>query len=294
MNPLAVTIAAAFLAVGSQGRAASAAQPAAHDHGKSPTHAGGASPQAAIDHAAAAQQQAYQQALRHQMTVQQHMVQQYQQAIHEQIKAKVLAHPASGQGHPATSVRSNSPRPPQPGVVASGSSSYLNSPHHYAHSPGHSYHHHRSYHQPYRHRRTWPGTEDPEYAALLHLRQALDRVPARGAGSPGGHRSAIEQALMQVVEVNQTPGVGAIDRLAGDVEVALARRTRPVIETGTIALALRGGVNDSALIAAERTEVVRELQAALKQGGVPAPEVAAVVASLHNVGHQGLSQHARR
>lgn len=290
MRPLAVPIAAALLVVASPGHGAPLAR-GGEPKPKPPAHGEKA--------ASTAQEHAYQQAVRQQIKAQQQMVKEYERAVHEQLKAQVQAHHAAHQGHPATSVPTAPPRSSLPGTFPLSSSGYLASPHHYGHSP----HHYRSYrHRPYRHYRTWPAAQDPEYAALVHLRQTLDLVHSGSGGSGsrsssgahGGQRSAIEQALMRVVEVNQAPSVGAMNRLAGEVEEALQARSKPTIDTGAIALALRGGVNHSALIAAERVAVVHELQTAFKDGGVPPLRVAAVVAALHNVERQEQPQHARR
>ena len=231
---------------------------------------------AAQPNAAAHQQQKYEQAVRHQMEQErramQHAVEQQQRSIHEQMKDQLQAQR-----------RATSPYIASTPVAPRG---YAGRP--YAHHSGSGYHHRPSHR--YSHRRTWPSAQDPELAALQHLKQTLDAV-RMGHAASAGQQSAIELALMRVVEVPTWPSVASMNRLAGHVNHALAGRGSAAIDTGTMALMLRGGVNAPLLIAAERAEVNRDLQAALRHGQVRPEHVAAVVAALHDVEHQ---EQARR
>lgn len=112
-----------------------------------------------------------------------------------------------------------------------------------------------------------------------------------GHGSSAGQESALELTLTRVVEVPTWPSVASMNRLAGHVDHARAGRGSAAIDTGTMALMLRGGVNAPLLIPAERAEVDRELEAAMRHGQVRPEHVAAVVAALHAVEHQ---EQARR
>ena len=240
--------------------------------------------QAAAQHAAAQQQKSYEQALHRQMEEEQrmmkHLAEQQQKSIHEQMKAR-LQSPNHG-----TTV------PVQPHHQASRG--YAGRP--YGSSRSGSHHSyvssHRGYHHPYqyRHHRTWPSQQDPELAALNHLKQTLDGVQMNHSAT-NNHKTAIEQALMRVVESPRTPSLTSLGRLSGHLANAMAHRTSATIDTRTVALALRGGVNSPMLMNAERAEVLRELETALKHGGVPQVEVASVVSSLKSVEHE---EQARR
>ena len=274
MSPLVVLFAATLLAGTPTHHAAAAPHPSNHTTSSA--------------HQATAQQRTYEQAVHHQMEQERHLIEHQQRAIHEQIHAEMLHQQSSAHPH-ATTV-------PSSGTNAVSFRNYAAQPYGlgssyggYYHRPYHSYYqHHYYHHRNYHHYSTWPSSEDPESMALLHLRQTLDQVhPGVSATS---HQGAIEQALMRVVEVNHAPSVAAINRLAGELNHALATRTSPTIDTGTIALALRGGLNTPALIAAERVEVIRELENALKHGGVHAPQASAVVAALRNVEHQEIAR----
>ena len=260
-----------------------------NSHGSSSSHS---SFHAAAPAHHAALPRSYEQAVHHQMEYQRHLMQQHQRGIHEQIRAEVLHHQNLGQPHAAAipSGGSNSLTERSYAARSSGPAGYYGG---YYHQPYHSYYHHSYphhvyHHRTYRHYQTWPGTQDHEYAAILRLKQTLDQIEP--GDSPLNFRAAIEQALMRVVEVYHTPSIGAIDRLASELNRALADRTSPTIDTATIALALRGGLNFPALITAERVEVIRELENALRQGGVAPMQIMGVASALRNVEHQEIAR----
>ncbi len=231
-------------------------------------------------HAAASAQESerklMEQAMHRQLEYEQRLMHAQQQAVHEQMKAQIHAqaeglHAAVGGGH---------------------SSGYAGRPYGSVTRPYyggyHNANHHRYHH--YQHHRSWPIAQDREQAGLLHLKQSLDHVRV-GRPATSSEEVAIEHALMRVVEVTRTPSVASIARLAGHLTHALADRESAPIDTSTIALALRAGVNAPLLIPADRVEAHNELQTALKHGHVHPGQLASVLDSLKTIEHQ---EQARR
>ncbi len=231
----------------------------------------------AAQHAAEQERKMFEHEMHRQMEQEKRIMHEQEKAVHEQMKAQIHAYAQGIQPpaiHPNTKGYSGRPY----GSVARP---YYGGNHH-AYHPNH---HHR-----YQHHQTWPSAQDPALASLHQLKQSLDHVRV-GHSSTNPEKLAIEQALMRVVEVPHWPSVAAMNRLSGHLANALANRGSPTIDTSTIALTLRAGVNAPMLINADRAQVFHELTTALKNGGVRPNEVTTVIDSLKTVEHQ---EQARR
>lgn len=263
MTALAVLFAATILA----GAPAHHGQPAKHPH-----------PEAEAQH----QQKLMEQALHRQLEREEHLARQQQMAVHEQMAAQIQAR-----------ARARAEGLDQPWVGRPGASGFAGRPYGYAPRSYYGGYHHPGHHHGYRHYRhyqAWPMGGDPELAGLQHLKQTLDAVHP-GQSATAGQKLAIEQGLARVVEVARRPSHAALDRLAGHVGNALADRPSGSIDTESLALELRAGVNSPYLINAERVAVLNRLEATLKHGHVPTAAITTVVAALRSVEHQ---EQARR
>ena len=233
----------------------------------------------AIQHAQEQERKMYEQAMHREMEAEKRMAQAQERTIHDQMKAQIEAHQ----------------QPLGTQIVRPHGSGYAGRPYSSYHgSYSHSYHHRSSR---YHHYRTWPTAQDPELAALHALKHSLDQVHHSSgstatsiSAATGTHQQAIEHALMRVVEVSRPPSVASVNRLAGHLATALAQREAREIDTTSIALALRGGVNAPYLINAERAEVMIELEKAMKQGKVPSHEITSGGDALKNVEHQEIAR----
>jgi len=289
---LAVMIAASCLAATSTALAGNAKTPAAH--------ASAAHQQ--MHH----QQQLYQQEMKRQQDFARKQVQQQQQAYQQQIKAaqamakqvaqqqKATQHPPKApqpHQHKASSdhqaVATRAATPSKTAAPAAGASTaHAGS----SHPVGHGY---RGYHRnnrSYRHHTRWPNNPvDPETAALIHLKTALDGV-GQGANAIPKHSGAIATALKHVVEVDTPPTPVAVQQLAGHLTTGLSHRDAANADTQTMALALRGVMNSIVLPKNDLTAVMNEHHAALRSARFKPDDIAAIQASLKTIADQERSR----
>ena len=231
----------------------------------------------AAQHAAEQERKMFEHEMHRQMEQEKRIMHEQQKAVHEQMKSQIQAQP-HGLGPP---------------MIHPNSKGYSGRPYGSVARPYYGGNHHAYYpnnHHRYQHHQTGPSAHDPALASLHQLKQSLDNVRV-GHTSTSPQKAAIEHALMRVVEVPHWPSVAAINRLSNHLANALSDRSLPTIDTSTMALTLRAGVNAPMLINSERAQVIHELSTALKNGGVRPNEVSTVIESLKSVEHQ---EQARR
>ena len=213
-----------------------------------PAVAAGPKPHAPAHASGNAEAEAMRKQMQHEQAQAEKLMRQQQQAMQQEMKrvqhqqAQMQAAAARQQAQAAV-----------PGVIHHGTG--------YHHAGGYHTYYHRN-HVAYRHHTRWPGSLDPETAALVRLKSSLDGV-ARGS-THTQHTAKLGAALGGVVEIDTPPTPAAVQALAAHLSRGMAHRQGGPVNTEVMSLALRAVMNSTILPRGELATVVKQHQAAIR------------------------------